>query len=173
MPVHHSVCMQRWCRQESAAAIKHSPAVGSSRDGHGQAPDQPDVAGRDGTHDDDDGSVRTQVMPAGTAPPPSSTDRSCVYVVKRPDGMFYCGQSDRLAGESSLGCCPSCSPELAMGLKIAAQCPMSMTSPQYSLALAASALLHCKAQFVVAYLMGLPVYLKPAVAICAAVSTYT
>ena len=52
------------------------------------------------THGDDgDDSVRTQVMPAGTAPPPSSTDRSCVYVVKRPDGMFYCGQSDRLAGE--------------------------------------------------------------------------
>ena len=37
-----------------------------------------------------------QVMLAGTQPPPSSTSRSCVYVVKRPDGMFYCGQSDNL-----------------------------------------------------------------------------
>ena len=37
-----------------------------------------------------------QVMLAGTQPPPSSTSRSCVYVVKRSDGMFYCGQSDNL-----------------------------------------------------------------------------
>ena len=37
----------------------------------------------------------------GTKPPPSISSRSCVYVVKRSDGMFYCGQSDNLASERS------------------------------------------------------------------------
>lgn len=40
--------------------------------------------------------MTTQVVAAGTRPPPSCSARSCVYVVRRPDGMFYCGQSDDL-----------------------------------------------------------------------------
>ncbi len=50
-------------------------------------------------------------MLAGTQPPPSSTSRSCVYVVKRPDGMFYCGQSDNLTSTPllALQCYPTLS----------------------------------------------------------------
>ena len=49
-----------------------------------------------------------QVMLAGTQPPPSSTSRSCVYVVKRPDGMFYCGQSDNLTSTPLPAICSAC-----------------------------------------------------------------
>ena len=45
--------------------------------------------------------LNVQVVLAGTKPPPSIASRSCVYVVKRSDGMFYCGQSDNLASEHS------------------------------------------------------------------------
>ena len=45
--------------------------------------------------------VDAQVVLAGTRPPPSIASRSCVYVIKRSDGMLYCGQSDNLTSERS------------------------------------------------------------------------
>ena len=42
-----------------------------------------------------------QVLASGTMPPPSSSACSCVYVLKRRDGMFYCGQSDDLTSKHS------------------------------------------------------------------------
>lgn len=31
-------------------------------------------------------------------PPPSTVGRSCLYVLRRSDGRFYCGQTDELKG---------------------------------------------------------------------------
>ena len=39
-----------------------------------------------------------QVLKAGKVPPPSTTGCSCVYVVRRSDGYFYCGESDDIRG---------------------------------------------------------------------------
>ncbi|KAK9867742.1 hypothetical protein WJX84_006840, partial [Apatococcus fuscideae] len=38
------------------------------------------------------------VVAARQNPPPSTVGRSCVYVVRRQDGWFYCGQTDDLKG---------------------------------------------------------------------------
>ena len=40
-----------------------------------------------------------QVLAPGTMPPPFTSACSCVYVLKRGDGMFYCGQSDDLTSK--------------------------------------------------------------------------
>lgn len=37
-------------------------------------------------------------MAARQNPPPSTVGCSCVYVVRRKDGWFYCGQTDDLRG---------------------------------------------------------------------------
>ncbi len=42
-----------------------------------------------------------QVVRAGQVPPPATVGHSCVYVVRRPDGAFYCGETDDL--KSALG----------------------------------------------------------------------
>lgn len=39
-----------------------------------------------------------QVLGAGKVPPPSTAGCSCVYVVRRSDGYFYCGESDDIKG---------------------------------------------------------------------------
>ena len=31
-------------------------------------------------------------------PPPSTVGRSCLYILRRSDGRFYCGQTDELKG---------------------------------------------------------------------------
>ncbi len=33
---------------------------------------------------------------AGQVPPPATVGHSCVYVVRRLDGAFYCGETDDL-----------------------------------------------------------------------------
>jgi len=38
------------------------------------------------------------VVRAGEVPPPSTVGHSCVYVLRRVDGRFYCGQTDELRG---------------------------------------------------------------------------
>ncbi|BDA51431.1 probable DNA mismatch repair protein MutS at C-terminar half [Coccomyxa sp. Obi] len=38
--------------------------------------------------------LKVQVLGAGKVPPPSTAGCSCVYVVRRADGYFYCGESD-------------------------------------------------------------------------------
>ncbi|CAL8466240.1 g5776 [Coccomyxa elongata] len=38
--------------------------------------------------------LTVQVLGAGKVPPPSTAGCSCVYVVRRSDGYFYCGESD-------------------------------------------------------------------------------
>ena len=43
------------------------------------------------------------------APPPSTVNRSCVYVVRTPGGRFYCGQSDDIKGARMLS-----APQLAL-----------------------------------------------------------
>ncbi|KAG6544388.1 hypothetical protein Mapa_014222 [Marchantia paleacea] len=35
-------------------------------------------------------------------PPPTITNRSCVYILERPDGMYYVGQTDNLSGRISV-----------------------------------------------------------------------
>lgn len=42
--------------------------------------------------------ARVQVLGPGMAPPPSTVNCSCVYVVRRGDGYFYCGESDDIKG---------------------------------------------------------------------------
>lgn len=37
-------------------------------------------------------------MRGGEVPPPSTVGCSCVYIVRRGDGRFYCGQTDELKG---------------------------------------------------------------------------
>ncbi len=39
-----------------------------------------------------------QVVRGGQVPPPSTVGCSCVYIVRRGDGRFYCGQTDELKG---------------------------------------------------------------------------
>lgn len=39
-----------------------------------------------------------QVVRGGQMPPPSTVGRSCLYVLRRSDGRFYCGQTDELKG---------------------------------------------------------------------------
>ena len=39
-----------------------------------------------------------QVVRGGEVPPPSTVGCSCVYIVRRGDGRFYCGQTDELRG---------------------------------------------------------------------------
>ena len=39
-----------------------------------------------------------QVVEGVEIPPPSTVDCSCVFIVRRGDGRFYCGQTDRLRG---------------------------------------------------------------------------
>ena len=41
-------------------------------------------------------SPAASLVRAGWAPPPAVVARSCVYVVRRADGYFYCGESDDL-----------------------------------------------------------------------------
>jgi len=36
------------------------------------------------------------VVRAGQVPPPATVGHSCVYVVRRLDGAFYCGETDDL-----------------------------------------------------------------------------
>jgi len=38
------------------------------------------------------------VVRGGQVPPPSTVGCSCVYIVRRGDGRFYCGQTDELKG---------------------------------------------------------------------------
>ncbi|EIE20036.1 hypothetical protein COCSUDRAFT_58259 [Coccomyxa subellipsoidea C-169] len=42
--------------------------------------------------------LTVQVLGAGKVPPPSTVGCSCVYVVRREDGFFYCGESDDIKG---------------------------------------------------------------------------
>ena len=42
-----------------------------------------------------------QVVREGEVPPPSTVGCSCVYIVRRGDGRFYCGQTDELKGRLS------------------------------------------------------------------------
>ena len=37
----------------------------------------------------------------GEVPPPSTVGHSCVYILRRLDGRFYCGQTDELKGRLS------------------------------------------------------------------------
>lgn len=39
-----------------------------------------------------------QVLGPGKVPPPSTVGCSCVYVLRRTDGFFYCGESDDIKG---------------------------------------------------------------------------
>ena len=39
-----------------------------------------------------------QVVRGGEVPPPSTVGCSCVYILRRGDGRFYCGQTDELKG---------------------------------------------------------------------------
>lgn len=66
--------------------------------------------------------MHAQVVLAGTKPPPSIASRSCVYVIKRCDGMFYCGQSDNLASEGS-------TPSVAPAPHTAGTCPVHACLP--------------------------------------------
>ncbi len=40
----------------------------------------------------------SQVVRSGEVPPPSTVGCSCVYILRRSDGRFYCGQTDELRG---------------------------------------------------------------------------
>ena len=40
-----------------------------------------------------------QIVRAGQVPPPSTVGCSCIYVLRRSDGRFYCGQTDNMKGE--------------------------------------------------------------------------
>ncbi|DBA98847.1 TPA: hypothetical protein ACH3X1_014607 [Trebouxia sp. C0004] len=42
--------------------------------------------------------LQVQVVRGGQVPPPSTVGCSCVYIVRRGDGRFYCGQTDELKG---------------------------------------------------------------------------
>ncbi|KAL0046056.1 hypothetical protein WJX82_001167 [Trebouxia sp. C0006] len=42
--------------------------------------------------------LQIQVVRGGQVPPPSTVGCSCVYIVRRGDGRFYCGQTDELKG---------------------------------------------------------------------------
>ena len=37
-----------------------------------------------------------QIIRAGEVPPPSTVGSSCVYILRRVDGRFYCGETDSL-----------------------------------------------------------------------------
>ena len=37
-----------------------------------------------------------QIIRAGEVPPPSTVGASCVYILRRVDGRFYCGETDSL-----------------------------------------------------------------------------
>ena len=39
-----------------------------------------------------------QIVRAGQVPPPSTVGCSCIYVLRRSDGRFYCGQTDNMKG---------------------------------------------------------------------------
>ncbi len=39
-----------------------------------------------------------QIVRAGQVPPPSTVGCSCIYVLRRGDGRFYCGQTDNMKG---------------------------------------------------------------------------
>ena len=39
-----------------------------------------------------------QIVRAGQVPPPSTVGCSCIYVLRRNDGRFYCGQTDNMKG---------------------------------------------------------------------------
>ena len=39
-----------------------------------------------------------QLLGPGMAPPPSTVNCSCVYIVRRNDGFFYVGESDDIKG---------------------------------------------------------------------------
>jgi hypothetical protein len=40
-------------------------------------------------------------------PPPSTVNMSCVYIVRRSDGYFYCGESDDIRGTAQAPKCRS------------------------------------------------------------------
>lgn len=42
-----------------------------------------------------------QIVRGRQVPPPSTVGCSCVYVLRRSDGRFYCGQTDELKGRLS------------------------------------------------------------------------
>ena len=52
-----------------------------------------------------------QIVRAGQVPPPSTVGCSCIYVLRRSDGRFYCGQTDNMKGglsarPSDVACTP-------------------------------------------------------------------
>ncbi|DBA71802.1 TPA: hypothetical protein ACH3X2_010996 [Trebouxia sp. C0005] len=49
-------------------------------------------------YDVQDLQIQVQVVRGGQVPPPSTVGCSCVYIVRRGDGRFYCGQTDELKG---------------------------------------------------------------------------
>ena len=42
--------------------------------------------------------LETSIVRGGQVPPPSTVGCSCVYIVRRSDGWFYCGETDNIAG---------------------------------------------------------------------------
>ncbi|KAL0023521.1 hypothetical protein WJX79_006936 [Trebouxia sp. C0005] len=50
------------------------------------------------TVNENDLQIQVQVVRGGQVPPPSTVGCSCVYIVRRGDGRFYCGQTDELKG---------------------------------------------------------------------------
>ena len=48
-----------------------------------------------------DSDVSLQVVRGSEVPPPSTVGCSCVYIFRRGDGRFYCGQTDDLKGRLS------------------------------------------------------------------------
>ncbi|DBB15379.1 TPA: hypothetical protein ACH3X3_003613 [Trebouxia sp. C0006] len=69
---------------------------GSSQNPHGKLTHPYSPEGF--TSDVQDLQIQVQVVRGGQVPPPSTVGCSCVYIVRRGDGRFYCGQTDELKG---------------------------------------------------------------------------
>jgi hypothetical protein len=42
-----------------------------------------------------------QIVRVDQAPPPATTGRSCIYILRTPGGEFYVGESDKLSSTHS------------------------------------------------------------------------
>ncbi|KAL3131455.1 hypothetical protein ABBQ38_007763 [Trebouxia sp. C0009 RCD-2024] len=81
---------------EAKQAQQAQQAAQPNGNGHHAVAHSPPYGGSDEAVDADQ--LQIQVVRGGEVPPPSTVGCSCVYILRRGDGRFYCGQTDELKG---------------------------------------------------------------------------